>query len=287
MMPIVPEGADQGFVETPIGKVHYVSAGSGPPLFLLHGGHGSWVHWHVNLMPLANRHTVFALDMPGFGQSADAPASGRIEDVAQSVWDTIAALRATLSPSLRNLPVDIAGFSFGTLVAATLASRQPQAVRALLLVNPPGLGEVSQEVRQVQARAADAARIGGLRAGLEITLRELLLCRPERADAFALELLEHGVVNTRLVSRSLSRAARLIPLLGTLKPSVHVVLGENDPHQRHELAARRTRLEAALGASCVSLFADASHWLQYDQPERFNELALRVFARCDVAVHPE
>jgi pimeloyl-ACP methyl ester carboxylesterase len=118
-------------------------------------------------------------------------------------------------------------------------------------------------------------------------LRELLLYRPERADPSALELLEHGVVNTRFVSRSLSRAARLVPLLGTLKPSVHVVLGQNDPHQRHELAARRRRLEEALGASCVSVFADAAHWLQYDQPERFNELALQVFARCDEAVRPE
>jgi pimeloyl-ACP methyl ester carboxylesterase len=36
-------------VETASGSIHYVEAGSGVPLLLVHGGHGGWVHWLANI----------------------------------------------------------------------------------------------------------------------------------------------------------------------------------------------------------------------------------------------
>jgi 2-hydroxy-6-oxonona-2,4-dienedioate hydrolase len=277
MTPMLPAGLRDAFVETSLGKVRYVSAGNGSPLFLIHGGHGGWAHWYANLLPLAQRHTVFALDMPGFGQSCEAAADGGIGEVAQSVWEAITAMRKTLPGPMSDLDVNIAAFSFGTVVATRIAVQNQDAVRALLLVNPPGLGEVSQEVKDIQSRASQVARSHGLRAGVEVTLRELMLCQPGRADDHALDLLEDCVRNARFVSRSLSRATRLQPMLGDLRMPVHVVLGECDPHQRHELTLRRSQLEKTLGASGVSVFANAAHWLQYDQPERFNAFALTMF----------
>jgi pimeloyl-ACP methyl ester carboxylesterase len=284
MSPTLPQGFHEGYAETPLGRVHYVSGGRGSPLFLIHGGYGGWAHWHANLLPLAQAHTVFAIDMPGFGQSCDAAADARIDSVAQSVWDAIAAMRETLPDPMRGRPIHIAAFSFGTVVAAKIALEKQDDVRALLLINPPGLGEVSQEVREIQARASDTARSRGLRAGIDITLRELMLCQPARTDGHALDLLEGCVRNTRLISRSLSRATRLPPMLDELRMPVHVVLGERDPHQRHELALRRARLEKTLGASNVHVFANAAHWLQYDQPERFAALALAVFNGADCSL---
>lgn len=283
MMPVSPNGWRDGFVETASGRIHYVSGGAGSPLFLIHGGHGGWVHWHANLPALAQRHSVFAFEMPGFGQSGNAPADCSLADMARMTGDAIAALRANLPQAQWNVPVHLAAFSFGALVATELALQQPQSVRSLLLVNPPGLGEVSAQARNIQARAAEAARLHGLRAGLEISLRELMLCQPARADKPAMDLLEYGVRNTRFVSRGMSRSTALLPMLAALRmrmqgmQGVHVVLGENDPHQRHELARRRECLEQALGKGNVSVFSGAAHWLQFDQPERFNALAHSLF----------
>lgn len=277
MLPSLPAGIHGAFVETGLGKIHYVSGGSGPPMFLVHGGHGAWVHWYANLATLAQHHTVVALDMPGFGQSADAVAGSGLADIARSVGDAIGAIRAGLPFAAQDLPFNLCAFSFGTLVATELALQQPQAVRSLLLINPPALGEVSPEVKSIQARAAHLARAQGLHCGLELTLSELMLCQAMRIDVHALALLEYGVRNTRFVSRSLARATRLLPMLGALSMPAYVVLGENDPHQRHELALRRALLEQLLGASNVSVMAGAAHWLQYDDPERFNALALSVF----------
>lgn len=277
MPPSLPPGMRDDFVETTLGKIHYVTGGGGPPLFLLHGGHGGWIHWHANLPALAQRHTVIAVDMPGFGQSADLPGGSGLADIARSIGEAIGAIRAGWPLAAQERRFDLGAFSFGSLVATELALQQPQAVRSLLLVNPPALGEVSPEVKAIQARAAQAARAHGLRAGLELTLRELMLSQPARADHHALALLESGVRNTRFVSRSLARATRLLPMLGALRVPAYVVLGENDPHQRHELALRRALLEQLLGASNVSVMAGVAHWLQYDDPERFNALALSVF----------
>jgi len=273
----LPDGLKEGLADTSLGPLHYVRAGSGTPLVLIHGGFGNWKHWHANIGPLAQRHTVFAIDLPGFGASCNAAPDSSIEQLARPVAQAIGAMCATLPPALRDEPPGIAAFSFGTAVAVTIAQLAPDAVRALLLVNPPGLGPVSAEVRAIQARAAETARTRGLRAGLEITLRELMVHDPALATPAMLDLLEDCVRQSRFVSRMLSRSVHLRPMLAALAMPVHVALGENDPHQRHELVERRAWLEHDLGKDGVSVFAGTGHWLQYEQAARFNALALDFF----------
>lgn len=273
------EGLQEGMVDTSLGRLHYVSAGNGAPLVLIHGGFGSWLHWRDNIAALARHHTVFAIDLPGFGLSCDAAPESDIDGLARPVGEAIAGLRATLAPPLRDTPPGIAAFSFGTAVAVRAALLFPDAVAGLLLVNPPGLGQVSEEVKALQARAAEAARGHGLRAGLAITLNELMVKDPALATPEALDLLEQCVRQNRFVSRQLSRSVHLRPMLQALQVPVHVVLGQDDPHQRHELTERRDWLAQHLGPAAVSVIADAGHWLQYEQAARFNALALRFFSR--------
>ena len=49
-------------------------AGSGPPLLLLHGYPQTHVMWHKVAPPLAERYTVVAPDMRGYGDSDKPPA---------------------------------------------------------------------------------------------------------------------------------------------------------------------------------------------------------------------
>ncbi len=276
------EGLREGFTPTRLGPIHHVSAGQGPALFLIHGGHGGWQHWQANLLALARSHTVVAIDMPGYGLSADAPEDAGLNELARATWEAINAIRGQLPREVQQ-PPQLAAFSFGSLIATRIAAQQSANVCSLLLVNPPGLGVVSPDYLAIQGRASQAAREHGLRQGLDISLRELMLCQPQRMDDQALALLEFCVRHTRVVSRHLSRATQLIPLLAELPMPVQVLLGENDPHQRHELEARLARLEAVLGAEGVRRVAGAAHWLQYDQPELFHALALAFFARAGQA----
>src|SRR4051812_21453077 len=50
-------------------KIHYVEAGSGPTVILLHGLGGSSQAWQFNIAPLAEKFHVFVPDQIGFGKS--------------------------------------------------------------------------------------------------------------------------------------------------------------------------------------------------------------------------
>jgi pimeloyl-ACP methyl ester carboxylesterase len=50
--------------------LHYVTAGSGPPVVLLHGWPQTWYEWRHIIPALAHRHTVIAPDLRGLGEAA-------------------------------------------------------------------------------------------------------------------------------------------------------------------------------------------------------------------------
>src|SRR6218665_559451 len=87
------------------GRVCWRGFGSGSPVVLVHGGHGSWLHWVRNIEALAAQHTVWVVDLPGFGDS-DAPAG---EGLASLLEPTLCTLDELIGPGT---PLQLVGFSF-------------------------------------------------------------------------------------------------------------------------------------------------------------------------------
>ena len=60
-----------------VGEVllHYVTAGEGPPVVLIHGYPQTWWEWRHQIPVLAEKYTVIAPDMRGLGDSS-RPATG-------------------------------------------------------------------------------------------------------------------------------------------------------------------------------------------------------------------
>lgn len=56
-------------------RMHYVTGGSGPAVVLLHGWPQSWFEWRAIMPALAEHYTVYAVDLPGLGDSEGAPSS--------------------------------------------------------------------------------------------------------------------------------------------------------------------------------------------------------------------
>jgi 2-hydroxy-6-oxonona-2,4-dienedioate hydrolase len=248
------------------GTIHYVEAGTGDPVLLIHGGHGAWVHWIANIEALAQHRRVVALDLPGFGHSYAPQRRLEVEEYAAVVSGFIDAL------GLRNTA--LAGFSFGTLVAATLAGMRPDAISSLTLINPPGIGERSAEALAIPERLAALAREQGVQAGVAGTLRELMLFNKAHITSELIDLIVDCVRRTHYETRSLSRRAQTVSLLERLSQRVMVLIGADDPYHRHELEGRRERINRALGTDSVTIVAEAAHWLQYDQRDFFNRALL-------------
>ncbi len=108
-------------------KIHYQTAGTGPPLVLLHGLLGGSFCWRDNLEALAQQHTVFALDLPGHGLS-DAPP----ETDCRMACQTERVSR--FMRELRLQDVSLMACSYGAAVAMWLATME--RLRSLVLVAP-------------------------------------------------------------------------------------------------------------------------------------------------------
>lgn len=108
-------------------EIAYRSAGSGPPLVLLHGVLVDSRSWQPQLEGLAADFTVIAWDAPGCGSSSDPPESFRLPDYADCVAGFAAALELKRPHVL--------GLSFGGGLALELYRRHPTLPRSLVLAS--------------------------------------------------------------------------------------------------------------------------------------------------------
>lgn len=115
-------------------RLHYVKAGSGEPLVLLHGWPQTWREWNVMIPELAKHYTVIAPDMRGFGDS-DKPSSGYDKrTVAEDIYQLVNYLGFD--------EINLVGHDIGMMVAYEYASAHPSKVRKLAMLEAglPGLG---------------------------------------------------------------------------------------------------------------------------------------------------
>ncbi len=108
-------------------KVHYLTAGHGTPLILLHGYAETSRMWRPIIPLLADRFTVVAPDLPGIGDS-DIPADGL--DMKS------AAIRIhKLAKSLGVQKAEVVGHDIGLMVAYAYAAQFPTEVTKLVLMD--------------------------------------------------------------------------------------------------------------------------------------------------------
>jgi pimeloyl-ACP methyl ester carboxylesterase len=115
-------------VEIDGGQIHYSRLGAGRPLLLLHGLLGGSFCWRQNMEAFSRQHTVFAVDLPGHGES-DAPCHLDCSMPAQ------ANRMSSLLERLKLEEVDLVGCSWGGAIAMFLAA-QSAKVRSMVLAAP-------------------------------------------------------------------------------------------------------------------------------------------------------
>ena len=113
--------------------VRYLKMGDGGrPAVLIHGFGGDLNNWLFNHADLAAHRAVWALDLPGHGESGKAVERGDADELAASV---IAFL-----DDQKIGRAHLIGHSMGSLVAMTVAEKAPQRVASLSLIAGAGLG---------------------------------------------------------------------------------------------------------------------------------------------------
>jgi pimeloyl-ACP methyl ester carboxylesterase len=153
-------------------------AGSGDPIVLLHGIGRDRTDWFRIAPGLAEQHTVYAIDIEAFGESAAWGERVTLASMAHMVRSTLAAVG-------EHRPVVLMGNSMGGAVALRMHADDPAAVRALVLVSPAGFGDdaamglrlmtvpVLGEVLQRCHTVAAALQVRALFADAALATREL------------------------------------------------------------------------------------------------------------------
>ena len=126
---------DSRFAEVNGIRLHYLVAGKGDPVILLHGYAQNSHMWRPLIVELAKTNSVIAPDLRGFGQSAKPPQGYDKKTMAQDIQALVA--------SLGYKRVRVAGHDIGLMVAYAYAAQFPTEVDRIALMDAflPGVGD--------------------------------------------------------------------------------------------------------------------------------------------------
>ena len=130
-----PVAVDSRSAEVNGTTIHYLVAGKGDPVILLHGYAQTSHMWLPLIAELAKTHLVIAPDLRGFGDSAKPETGYDKKSMAQDIH--------ALAQSLNLQPAGIAGHDIGLMVAYAYAAQYPADVKRIALMDAflPGIGD--------------------------------------------------------------------------------------------------------------------------------------------------
>jgi pimeloyl-ACP methyl ester carboxylesterase len=274
--------------ELPGVRLHYVTAGTGPLVILLHGFPELWYAWRKQIPALAQAgYRVVAPDMRGYN------LSGKPRGISSYGARILVEDVAHLIRACGEERAHIVGHDWGGGIAWAFAMTHPAMTTRLAVLNSPhperllaALKSPSQLLKSWYMfffqlpwlPEAVAARDGYAR--WLSTLRDEPLVKdaftPADLAVYAESYAQPGAATAMLdYYRAMFRLS-LAPKLTRVETDTLVIWGEQDPHLRRDLA--RPSPDRVPNAR-VEYLSDASHWVLHERPEKVNALLIEHFRR--------
>jgi epoxide hydrolase 4 len=279
-------GLREGYAEVGDVELHYVEAGDGPLVVLLHGFPEFWYGWRRQIAPLVNAgFRVVAPDLRGYNLSS------RPGGFSAYTADKLAVDVRGLIRELGAESAMVVGHDWGGTVAWTLAMNHPEVVDRLVILNaahPRRLNEGLRNPRQLLRSwyffYFQLPRLAERRArarNWRFFKRFLRDARPpytsEETDRYVEAWSQPGAATAMI---DYYRAAvRLSSKQGEPRPvsaPTLVIWGQGDRYLGRKLA--EPHHEDVPNLDRVERLPNASHWVHHDEAERVNELLVDFFA---------
>ncbi|MFI1720709.1 alpha/beta fold hydrolase [Streptomyces sp. NPDC020489] len=257
------------------GTLRYLRAGTGAPLVLLHTVRTQAEHFRLLIPLIAERYTVYALDLPGMGYSEIVPGASYDEP----------AMRAGVERLFTELDlhdVTLVGESMGAVLALTAAADLPERVRRVVAVNTydfrGGIARSSLLARVVVSGVL-APGVGPVIAGVEPkpALRRILqgglVDKTALHEDYVDELLQVGgrpgyPTVARGVYQNLPSLIAARSRYPEVKAPVHLVYGEKDWSRPSDREANRHLLPTAE----FTQVPKAGHFIALERPDLLADL---------------
>lgn len=262
-------------------EIFVTETGEGPPLVMLHGGGpgaSGLSNFGSNIDALAQNFRVIIPDLPGYGHSTKyIDQSDPFGDLAESMAGLLDKLSIPLAHFIGN--------SYGGAAALRLALEDPARVNRLLLMGPGGIGTTrALPTAGLRALLSYYTGSGPSREKMETFLRKYLVFNPDAitediiSERFNASIDPEVVANPPLRRPSGPGALRTLakmdllrhPNISRLQTPTLVLWGAEDKVNRPrggELLRRR------LPVCDLYLVPQTGHWVQWEQPQLFNEMA--------------
>lgn len=263
MLPGYPDR--NGVVSGESAKIHYIEAGMGEPMLLIHTVGQSFYTWRSVFEQLSQYYRVIAIDLLGHGYSS------RPRQFDYTIREQSEAIEAFLN-SMGIESTHVIAYSMGALYALDLAIRCPHRLGRMVLISPGG---ITPEM-PLMVRMIDSSMFGGLACrlytykGMGAILEDALFDLTVLTDE-----VREGYYST--ISDSLSRKAIQLSVhnfdpsevekdLRTIRNEILILWGAEDkwhPPESSEL------YHAALQNAQFGVIRNAGHLLHEEKPQRF------------------
>ncbi len=245
--------------------------GAGRPLVLLHGASGAWTHWIRNIPPLARRFRLLVPDMPGFGDSDVPPEPHTAEALAALVVSGLD--RIVPAPA----ELDIAGFSFGGIIAGLVAARLGRRVRTLVVIGAGGIGLPLARTRPL-VRIDPGMPPDVVRRVQGENLRILMIADPSKVDDLAVLIQMENVRRARFKSGTIPESDVLLRALPLIQARLIAIWGSRDALIGPVLDERRRVLASVQPGVAFRVIDGAGHWAPYEAADEVNRVLLENLA---------
>jgi pimeloyl-ACP methyl ester carboxylesterase len=211
-----------------------------------------------NVEHFAQHRDVWALDIPGFGDSSLPSAVTDADGLVPYMADIF-------KHTFHGQAVDVVGFSFGGMTAGLVAAEYPALIRQLILVGAPGLGLFGQELpmRGMTPHMDRAAQRNVHRHNLNT----MMFTHSETVTEEVIDLQEANVARDRLRRRRIARTNVLTQAQTRWACPVHGVWGECDALYKGTLQQVPQVLSRL---ATFSVVPNAGHWVMFENPEAFH-----------------
>lgn len=259
-------------------RIHYVEAGDGEPLLLVHGFIAWSFTWRKNLPALSERFHTYALDLRGFGLSQRGPH-------LHYGLDDQADLLAAFLNQMQVERVALIGHSMGGEIALRFALRHPDRLKGMVLVSPsalinrrrqwaeryllpvPGLGPLTVRAAMLNRRFAAASVRGAYHQPEQVT--------PEDVAGYYLPARIPGSARSFVKMLSDLDFGAAAARLEQIEHRTLIIWGEQDPWVP---VAHGRRLAELLPRSELVTFEHCGHVPHEEYPQRFAELVIPFLA---------
>jgi epoxide hydrolase 4 len=279
----------EGYADVGDATLHYVEAGEGPLVVLLHGFPEFWFGWRLQIAPLVRAgYRVVAPDTRGYNLSS------KPEEFESYGVDLLAAdVRGLIAELGGGAPARLVGHDWGGSIAWTTAMNHPEVVERLVILNaahPRRLSEGLHNPNQLRkswyffffaipALPEDVVHVRDWHFFRHFLGEANPAYTPEEMeryiDAWSQPGASAGMVNYYRASVRQSQKEAVAKLRPLSAPTL-VIWGERDSYLGSDLA--EPHAEDVPNLDRVERLADASHWVHHDEAERVNQLLVDFFA---------